>query len=687
MNPSTCIRVIGGEWLESRVLLAADTPLRLDIYPGPAGSYPEEMVSVNETLFFTANNGRHGRELWKSDGTPAGTVRVADIFAGRGSSHPQHLTSVGDTVYFTADDGVRGRELWKSDGTVAGTVLVKDVTPGIDSVFDRMDEAQEPFGMVAMRGTLFFNLRGALWRSDGTDAGTVAVRVTGNVISSLTVLGDSLFFGSEEVGSIGDPHYSSTLWLSDGTTDGTRPVHNDLGNPRFFGSGLYEMRAVGNRVFFFAWDQGGVPRLYASDGTSAGTVALAQFATSGLARSFAAGFRLTADETGLFFTVGHQSDVHRQSVRELWRSDGTADGTRLLGSFEIAYDFESDGINDAQLTTAGGGVVYFRAGVANDQLWRSDGTVVGTVLATVMPVGAVASAGEGELYVGADDGVSGEEPWRSTSASGGLSPLGDIRSGGTESAPRSFTVAGENVFFNANDGVSSRELWVIRRAFARLAAHGTLTVKGTEAADNISLIVRGSTLRVWRDGETLTFPLADVKHIEIDAGDGDDAIDWTGIAIPTYCFGGLGNDRMTAGTGDDTLSGGGGRDYLSGGGGDDFVSGGATNDELYGGPGADHLEGGAANDLLAGGAHDDRLYGDAGNDVLSGNDGKDVMYGGDGDDSLTGGIGWDLHSGQAGNDRLFARDGRDDEVLGGDGDDEAEIDHPLDVLLGVENVP
>ena len=85
-----------------------------------------------------------------------------------------------------------------------------------------------------------------------------------------------------------------------------------------------------------------------------------------------------------------------------------------------------------------------------------------------------------------------------------------------------------------------------------------------------------------------------------------------------------------------------------------------------------------------GGAHDDRLYGDAGNDVLSGNDGKDVMYGGDGDDQITGGAGWDLHSGQAGNDRLFARDGRDDEVLGGDGNDSAERDDSLDVLLAVE---
>ena len=43
------------------------------------------------------------------------------------------MTAVGDTLFFTADDGVNGNELWKSDGTEAGTVLVKDINPGSGS--------------------------------------------------------------------------------------------------------------------------------------------------------------------------------------------------------------------------------------------------------------------------------------------------------------------------------------------------------------------------------------------------------------------------------------------------------------------------------------------------------------------------------------------------------------------------
>lgn len=77
-----------------------------------------------------ADDGGAGAELWKSDGTQAGTVLVKDIRPGPGGSNPEGLVNVNGVLFFRANDGVNGYELWKSDGTKTGTVLVRDIRPG-----------------------------------------------------------------------------------------------------------------------------------------------------------------------------------------------------------------------------------------------------------------------------------------------------------------------------------------------------------------------------------------------------------------------------------------------------------------------------------------------------------------------------------------------------------------------------
>src|SRR5262245_53992515 len=102
--------------------------------------------------FFSAFDGASasGNELWKSDGTEAGTLIVKDIAAGPASSLLSGLTPVGGTLFLVASDGTgaSGNELWKSDGTEAGTALVKDVRPG--------PESSVPQALAALGGTLLF---------------------------------------------------------------------------------------------------------------------------------------------------------------------------------------------------------------------------------------------------------------------------------------------------------------------------------------------------------------------------------------------------------------------------------------------------------------------------------------------------------------------------------------------------
>jgi ELWxxDGT repeat protein len=159
---------------------AAGTVLVKDIFPGINGSYPQYLTNVNGTLFFRANDGTHGTELWRSNGSATGTVMVNEAISNGAISSTSELTNIGGTLFFSDNDGTHGQELWKSNGSAAGTVLVKDILPGSGSSY--------PIYLTNVSGTLLFmagdGVHGReLWRSNGTAAGTeffrtpVAIRI------------------------------------------------------------------------------------------------------------------------------------------------------------------------------------------------------------------------------------------------------------------------------------------------------------------------------------------------------------------------------------------------------------------------------------------------------------------------------------------------------------------------------
>ena len=128
---------------QAQVVLVKDINPGSEGYYGsyPSSSEPSNFIEFDDRLFFTANDGENGNELWVSDGTSSGTQLLVDINPGGSegyyggyyyadSSYASNFIEFNDQLFFTANDGENGNELWVSDGTSSGTQLLVDINPG-----------------------------------------------------------------------------------------------------------------------------------------------------------------------------------------------------------------------------------------------------------------------------------------------------------------------------------------------------------------------------------------------------------------------------------------------------------------------------------------------------------------------------------------------------------------------------
>jgi ELWxxDGT repeat protein len=420
-----------------RELWSADgngATLVADVIPGSSGSSPSALRVVNGLLLFNAPDVDHGVELWATDGTAAGTRRVADINPGPSSSQPAARVVHGNAMLFSADDGLRGRELWITDGTAAGTRIVRDITAGAAS--------GSPYALTAFGGSVYFGATGGLWKTDGTESGTVLVAPVS--IRNPVAAGGRLFFEGLTAGSNWEP------WVSDGTAAGTRLITEIIPGPKgsLSTNNIFGGTAFGDGILFVASDDVHGRELWFTDGSAAGTR---------MVRDLIPGSAGTWDQSlPSFVTLGGRAYFVATDAahgNELWVTDGTEAGTALFADLT-----PGPAPSFAGSLTASNDRFYFRAA---GRLWVSDGTVAGTrILGEATGVSSEAGSivpVDGRIYFSGSSPLHGTEPWVTDGTEEGTVMVANVAPDGAPSAsPRSLTATGSLLFFHAIEGLDAR---------------------------------------------------------------------------------------------------------------------------------------------------------------------------------------------------------------------------------------
>lgn len=437
-------QVLGNELWSSQGT-PATTLLVKDINPGAADGLDlanVKFVRLGNKVFFAANDGTSGFELWQSDGTSGGTTRLKDINPGVPSSSPNNLVLVGNKIFFWANNGTNGNELWSTDGTAQGTVLVRDINPGV--------LGSDPQNVTVIGSKIYF---GAVvqtvaiepWVSDGSLNGTILL----NDINPGQNSSDPNQFTEVNgvvVFAAGQPATGREIWKTDGTALGTTILKDIV--PGVNSSDPTQFTKVLNSVYFVANDD-----IYITNGTVAGT----QLVT---ATPLFPNYLYNYNNQLIF-----ESDVVGDpSTLRLWNVNGT-----IANVFAVIPRNSNLGTTRffGWLNIGSKLIFAHDDGVRGFEPWVTNLTQAGTFNLRDIRVGVFDGLRESDFfarnyavvgnvaYFVASNNTSNFELWGSNGTTAGTNMIADINPGNFSSDPNSLTVIGTRLYLTMTQSVPS----------------------------------------------------------------------------------------------------------------------------------------------------------------------------------------------------------------------------------------
>lgn len=484
--------------LESRIALSVAPLVASQTSSLPVN--PREIVAAGDVAYFVAEDDTHGEELWVTDGTPKGTRLVKDITEGMtdvydydtdewveqpaGSGITSMTVLGGKAVFFTnagpGNGDLTESELWTSDGTDEGTIQIAADLGSADS-------------LTLFKGSVFFfapdDEQGmGLWKWNGGDDDIALVNSGLVSPDSLTVFGERLFFIDQVTG----PGDATAYGLYATKGDGTAPElirQLPYSAPQYETGPSMPSRIIGatNAAIFLQHDDGVTgAELWKSDGTSAGTNLVKDIdpGSSSETYPFEIEFGDTVSETYTYANSSYPDFLTAigpgvavfnaftmKGGSELWRTDGTANGTFLVKDLAPGVTRYTSSFGEVETYpnssepsgfTSFKGATYFTT--TGGSLWKTDGTAKGTTVVKRLSVNRDELYGESDvtvdpaivggrlLYRGFNKALQDWELWVSDGSAAGSMRLQDLPPAVTSvKAPDAGTyAAGQDLTFVVN---------------------------------------------------------------------------------------------------------------------------------------------------------------------------------------------------------------------------------------------